>query len=348
MTQNPDPAAQARQLGALINGYQTSAAIGAVATLGVPDALASGPALVAEIALRVRADAGALERVLRALCAIGLFERLEDGRYGLTAMGAMLRSDVPGSVRRAAMIATDEWHWRPYGHLVQTLRGGEAGFRAAHGCTFWEYLERHPDKGAMVDGSMARIAAARAAVLARSYDFTAIGKVVDVGGGQGGLLTSILTAHPHLTGVLLERPSVAETARALLAKAGLAARCEVTTGDFFIDVPGGGDLYVLSWILHDFGDDEAVRILQRCRAAMGPSSKLLVVELVLPPAGAPHPPSAAEVLARTVDLEMLAVVGGRERTEAEFGAMFGQAGLSLARVMPLEGLPWSVIEVVPV
>ncbi len=344
MTETADPLASTRRMAALINAFQTSAAIGAVATLGVADALASGPASPADVAARVGAEPLALERVLRALSEVGLFERLEDGRFALTPLGETLRSDVPGSVRRAAIIATDEWHWRPYGHLAHTLRTGEAGFRPAHGCGFWDYLERHPESAAMVDASMARIATARAAVFARAYDFGGLARIVDVGGGQGALLQHVLQAHPQLRGVVLERPGVIEGARAALAQAGLSDRCEVVVGDFFHAVPAGGEAYVLSWILHDWSDDDAVRILASCRAAMGTTGRLLVLELVLPPAGVPHLPTPAETLARTVDLEMLAVVGGRERTEPEFRALFARAGLALTRVLPLEGLPWSVIE----
>jgi predicted O-methyltransferase YrrM len=347
MTEKADPLASSRQMAELISAFQTSAAIGAVAQLGVADALASGPALPADVATRVGAEPSALERVLRALADAGLFQKLDDGRFALTPLGETLRADVPGSVRRAAIIATDEWHWRPYGHLAHTLRTGEAGFRPAHGCGFWDYLERHPESAAMVDASMARIASARAAVLARAYDFGGVTRLVDVGGGHGALLRHVLQAHPHLRGVLLDRPSVIEEARAQLAEAGLADRCELAVGDFFRAVPAGGDAYVLSWIPHDWSDEESVRILANCRAAMGTTGRLLVLQLVLPPAGVPHPPSAAETLARTVDLEMLAVVGGRERTEAEFRALFARAGLALTRVLPLEGLPWSVIEGTP-
>ncbi len=347
MNEREDPVALTRRMGALVNGYQTSAAIGAVAALGVADALADGPAYPADVARRVGADPGALVRVLRVLADAGIFEALEDGRFALTPLGATLRGDVPGSVRRAAIIATDEWHWRAYGHLTHSVRTGEAGFHPAHGCGFWEYLDHHPSVAAMVDGSMARIAAARAAAFARAYDFGAIARVVDVGGGQGVLLQHVLQAHPHLAGIVLERPTVAEAARRRLAEAGLSGRCEVVGGDFFAGVPAGGDAYVLSWILHDWDDEAAVQILRNCRTAMGKPGRLLVLELVLSPADGPHSSSAADALARTVDLEMLAVVGGRERTEVEFRALFGRAGFNLTRVLALEGLPWSVIEAAP-
>ena len=347
MDEKRDPLALSRRMAELVNGYQTSAAIGAVATLGVADALAGGPAHPADLARRLGADPGALARVLRALADAGIFEALEDGRVALTPLGATLRGEVPGSVRRAAIIATDEWHWRAYGHLTHSVRTGEAGFHPAHGCGFWEYLDHHPSAAAMIDGSMARIAAARAAVFARAYNFGAIARIVDVGGGQSVLLQHVLQAHPHLCGIVFDRPSVAEAARTRLAEAGLSGRCEVVSGDFFAGVPAGGDAYVLSWILHDWDDEAAVRILRNCRASMGDASRLLVLELVLSPGNAPHPSTAADTLARTVDLEMLAVVGGRERTEAEFRALFGRAGFRLTRVLALEGLPWSVIEGAP-
>jgi O-methyltransferase domain/Dimerisation domain len=336
-----------RRMAELVNGYQTSAAIGAVAALGVADALAGGPAHPADVARRVGADPDALARVLRALADAGIFEALEDGRFALTPLGATLRGEVPGSVRRAAIIATDEWHWRAYGYLTHSLRTGEAGFRPAHGCGFWEYLDHHPSTAAMIDDSMARIAAARAAAFARAYDFGAIARIVDVGGGQGVLLQHLLQAHPHLCGIVFDRPTVAEAARTRLAEAGLSGRYEVVSGDFFAGVPIGGDAYVLSWILHDWDDEAAVQILRNCRTAMAESGRLLVLELVLSPANGPHSSTAADALARTVDLEMLAVVGGRERTEVEFRALFGRAGLTLARVLALEGLPWSVIEGAP-
>lgn len=354
MNQKEDVLALTRRMGELINGYQTSAAIGAVAALGVADALAGGPAHPADVASRVGADPAALARVMRVLADAGIFERREDGRFGLTPLGATLRAEGPVSVRRAAIIATDEWHWRAYGHLTHSVRTGEAGFRPAHGCGFWEYLDCHPSAADMVDSSMARIATARAAVFARAYDFGAITRLVDVGGGQGALMLSVLQAHAHVRGIVFDRPSVAETARTRLAEAGLSGRCEVIAGDFFAGVPAGGDAYVLSWILHDWDDEAAVRILANCRAAMADGGRLLVLELVLSPANEPLSPTGgppvvrpADALARTVDLEMLAVVGGRERTEAEFRAIFQRAGLTLTRVIALEGLPWSVIEGAP-
>jgi hypothetical protein len=190
---------------------------------------------------------------------------------------------------------------------------------------------------------MARISAARDAVLATSYDFGHLRRLVDVGGGRGSLLCALLGVYPHLQGVLFERPGVAEGAREQLLKAGLTGRCEVVAGDFFEAVPPGGDAYLLSWILHDWDDELALRILANCRKGMDDGARMLVIELVVP---APDEPGAAAVqrLVRQTDLEMLTVVGGRERTAKEYGQLFTRAGFELTRIVPLERMPWSVME----
>ncbi len=328
----------------LVNGYQVSAAIGAVARLGVADCLSAGPAHLREVALRVGADARSLERVVRLLTDVGLFEQLDDGRVGLTALGAMLCDDVPGSARRGAIVVSEEWHWRAYGHLVHSVRTGEPGFRQAHGCSFWEYLERHPQAGALINDSMSAAASFIAAAFVRSYDFSGMERLVDVGGGHGTLMRAVLDAHPQLQGVVLDLPGVIEGTRARLADWGLTDRCQAIAGDFFDAVPGGGDAYVLSWILHDWDEESAVRILANCRAAMGDAGRLLAIELIVPSTDQPQPPPDVDWLVKTTDVEMLAVVGGRERTEAEYGELYAAAGLELTRVLPLQPSAWSLIE----
>ena len=241
-----------QQMAELLNGYQVSAAIGAVARLGVADCLSAGPADLNEVASRVGADARSLERVVRLLADVGIFEQLDDGRVALTALGGMLRDEVPGSARRAAIVVSEEWHWRAYGHFAHSARTGEPGFRQAHGCGFWEYLERHPRAGALIDNSMSAAASFIAASLVRSYGFSAIERLVDVGGGHGLLMRTLLDAHPHLQGVVFDLPGVIEGARTRLADWGLTDRCQAIPGDFFDAVPAGGDAYLLSWILHDW------------------------------------------------------------------------------------------------
>ena len=337
-----------QRMGELISGYQVSAAIGVVARLGVADCLSGGPAQVGELAARVGADPRSLERVLRLLAEVGIFEQLGDGRFALTALGGLLCSDVPGSVRRAAIVASEEWHWRAYGHLIESVRSGKPGFRDAHGCGFWEYLERHPDAAALVNDSLARVASFTAAAFVRAYDLSGIGRLVDVGGGRGILMQHALEAYPHMRGVVFDLPGVIESTRAWLADAGLTDRCEAIAGDFFEAVPSGGDAYVLSWILHDWDDESASRILVNCREAIGHAGRLLAIELLVPPEDEQRPPPEVERLLRTTDIEMLAVVGGQERTAAEYGSLFTTAGFELARVIPLAPLPWSVLEGTPV
>jgi len=336
--------AASRRLAELINGYQISAAIGAFARLGIADALAEEPATPAELAARLGADQRSLARLLEATVEVGLFEAQGDGRYALTPLGQLLRSDVAGSLHRLAVVSTDEWRWRAYGHLAHTLRTGEPGFVPAHGCRFWEFLAGHPAEAASFNETMSRISAARDAGLAGAYEFGDLQRLVDVGGGHGALVCAVLTWHPHLQGVVFDLPGVVSGAEERLLEAGLADRCEVIAGDFLEAVPPGGDAYLLSWILHDWDDETALRILRNCRAAMDDDARLLLVELIVPAADDQTSAPGVARLVKQTDLEMLAVVGGRERTAAEYRELLAQAGFSLARILPLDGMPWSVME----
>ena len=337
------PVAPGRRLAELINGYQVSAAIGAFARLGVADALASGPSSISELSQRLRADERALARLLEATLEVGLFVLGDDGRYRLGELGELLRSDAPGSLRRFAVVSTDDWRWAAYGHLAHAVRTGEPGFVAAHGCRLWDYLASHPDAAASFEESMARVGAARDRAVAAAVDFSTVGRLVDVGGGRGGLLCVLLAACPALRGVVFDLPAVIEGARESLREAGFAERCEAVAGDFRETVPPGGDAYLLSWVLHDWDDATTLQILGNCRAAMAQGSRLLVVEMVVPEPGQPNAAAFAR-LVRQTDLEMLAVVGGRERTAAEYEALLAESGFTLDRIVPLEGMPWSVIE----
>ncbi len=343
-----DPRALGLRMLELVNGYQVSAAIGAVARLGVAERLSDGPVGIDELALRVGADPHALRRVLRILADAGLVERLADGRVALTVMGELLREGVPGSVHRGAILVSEEWHWRAYGHFSHSLRTGEPGFRKAHGVGFWEYLERHPQAGALVNQSMSRATAMVASAFAGRYEFGEMTRLVDVGAGYGTLMRTVLDAHPTLDGVVCDLPGVIDVARATLADAGLTDRCQAVPGNFFEAVPAGGDAYVLSWILHDWDDQAALTVLANCRAAMGDGGRLLVIELIVPPDGERQRSADIEWLVKTSDIEMLAVVGGRERTALEYGELFAGAGFALERIIPLVPTAWSVVEGSPI
>jgi DNA-binding transcriptional ArsR family regulator len=338
-----EASASDRRLADLIGGYQASAAIGALARLGVADALAEGPATSAELAARLGAHQDALTRLLEVTLDIGLFTLDDDGRYRLTALGDLLRTDTPGSLRRYAIVSTEDWRWYAYAHLAHTLQSGESGFVAAHGSGLWDYLATHPVAAASFEASMARIGAARDQAIIATVDFSRFRSLVDVGGGHGGFLRALLVAYPDLRGVLFDLPSVIEGAREEPRQVGLAERCELIAGDFREAVPPGGDAYLLSWILHDWDDPAARGILKRCREAMAKGTTLFVVEMIVPEEDRPEA-DALRRLVKQADLEMLAVVGGRERTASEFQGLLTAAGFAVTQTLPLKGLPWSVIE----
>ena len=338
-----DRAAAGRRLIEMINGYQASAAIGALARLGAADALADGPLVTAELAQRIGADEKTLVRLLGVADGWGLFTLQDDGRVVVTEWGELLRDDVPGSLKRLAIVSTEDWRWDSYGRLAHTLRTGEPGIVAAKGCRLWDYLAAHPDAAASFQQTMARVGTLRDQAVAASLDLNGVGCLVDVGGGGGELLLALLAAHPRLRGIVFDLPGVIESAREHVVEAGLSDRCVTIAGDFRESVPQGGDAYLLSWVLHDWDDESALGILRNCRAAMREGHRLLVAEMVVPEQGQPGA-SGFEQLVRQTDLEMLAVVGGRERTAAEFGALLAASGFTLAEVRPLEKLPFSVID----
>lgn len=312
---SPDPeehAAASRRLSGLIGAYQTSAAIGALARLSVADALSGKTATAGELAAWVGAGEDALARLLDATLDAGLFTRDENGRYGLTAQGELLRTEVPGSLRRFAIVSTEDWRWNAYAYLAHTLRTGEPGFVRAHNCRLWDYLGDHPEAAVSFEESMARIASVRDRAVVSAVDFSGFNRVIDVGGGRGGLLCALLSTYTGVQGMLFDLPGVVEGAGRQLRQAGLEERCDVVAGDFREAVPPGGDAYLLSWILHDWDDVAAQSILRRCRQAMQEGAVVLLVGMVVPEENQPGA-EAFRRLVRQTDLEMLAVVGGRER-----------------------------------
>jgi predicted nicotinamide N-methyase len=323
---SPDVAA----LRALITGYETSQVVHTAARLGVADHLAEGPRTMEDLAAALGVDAGALHRVLHALAALGLVAHQGGSRYALTESGARLRDGVPGSLRAVALLS-GERSYRAWGGLLHSVRTGETAFRHVFGMETFEYMAAHPEIAGFYNEAMAAGAAERAAAVAAAHDFSGSRTIVDVGGGHGVLLIAILSASAGARGVLFERESVAVGARARIEAAGLGPRCRVESGDFFESVPAGGDLYLLSHIIHNWDDQRSARILASCRAAMSPGATLLVVEQVLPER---FVPSRAAVQAAMADLHMLAITGGQERTAAAYRALLAGAGFTLTSVTP--------------
>jgi hypothetical protein len=336
-TPSSDDAARLR---AIITQYFLSRALYAAAALDVADALAGGARRIGELASAVGAHPQSLYRVLRALAASGIFHEECDGRFSNTALSELLRSDVPGSLRDLVLLFGDETSWRSWEDILHAVRTGEAPFEHVYGEKFFDYLQTHPDTAAMFDRAMASASSTTNAAVVAAYDFSGLGTLVDVGGGSGAALCSILEATPELSGVVFDLPHVEQRAREFIAARKLSGRCRFEAGSFFDAVPSGAGGYFVKHILHDWGDADCARILAACRNAMGAKARLLICERIVPPGNEPSP-------AKLIDLHMMMTNhGGRERTEAEYRELLGSAGLRLARVVAT-ATPWSLIEARP-
>ncbi|ALO98415.1 O-methyltransferase [Streptomyces hygroscopicus subsp. limoneus] len=307
---------------AALTDLVTPYAIRAAATLGVADLIAEGVTTADALAERTRSDADALRRLLDHLAASGLLDEPEPGRYALTDLGSVLRDDHPARTR--AWLDLDGGMGRSdlaLSGLLTTVRTGEPAYPERFGASFWEDLAADPARAASFDALMeTHLANVEAA--ADAYDWSGVGHVVDVGGGTGKLLARILDAHRDLRGTLVELPGTAENARRRLADAGLTDRCAVVPGTFFDPLPPGADVYVLSFVLHDWNDRRAARILDRCATAAAPHGHVVVIER-LKEDGVKQPWATA------MDLRMLLTAGGRERTLDDFRALAATAGLTL-------------------
>jgi hypothetical protein len=323
----------------MVTGFYLSRAIHVAAKLGIADLLADGPRGHEDLAAATHTHAPSLRRVLRLLASAGVFSEEADERFGLTPIGACLRSGVPGSMRAAALLfgGISQQAW---GDLLHSVETGEPAFRRVFGLEPFDYMAQHPDEAANFDAAMADFTRQIATAVAAAYDFAPFRKIVDVGGGNGALLTGILKANPALTGLLFDLPPVAERAAAELRAQGLGERCEIVGGDFFEAVPAGGDAYLLKHVIHDWDDARATTILSNCRRAMGAKARLLIVEGVYPERIEQSDESRG---AASNDVNMLVCTGGRQRSEAEFRALYDAAGLKLMRVVPTQ-TPVKVIE----
>jgi hypothetical protein len=321
----------------LVVGYVASRAISVAAKLGVADLIAEAPKTVDELARATKTHAPSLRRLLLMLASIGIFAEGTDGKYHHTPLSETLRSDDPQSMRNYAVLCGEPWVWKPWSDLYDTIRTGEVAFDRMYGCSHFDYLTKHPDDAAVFYAALLSFAQLIPGILA-AYDFSQFERVVDVGGGQGVLLYEILAANPKLHGVLTDLPSVVAGATALRTGA-IAERCEIVGMDFFNKIPEGGDAYVMKTVVHDWNDEAGLKILKNCRRAIRKDGKLLLIEQVLKPVNQPD-------TGRFMDLTMLVLLTGRERTEAEFAALLRAAGFSLRQVIPTSGL-LSIIESQP-
>ncbi len=323
----------------MVFGKAVTQALSVAARFRIADQIATGPKTAAELAAATGLHAGHLYRVMRALAGLGIFTGDDAGRFGLTPIGNLLRSDVPGSVRPMATYVCDPWSWKPWGDLAGSVKSGQPVFDRMFGEGVFDYFGKHPDEAATFNEGMTGFSQQAAAAVLKAYDFSKFGTIVDVGGGHGALLLSILKANSGVKGVVFDAPSVATGAVDAIRAAGLSDRCRAEGGDFFKAVPAG-DLIVLKHIIHDWNDAKATTILKSCRAAIPSTGKLLLVELVVPPGFAPH-------MSHVLDLEMMVLCDGKERTEAEYRELLAGAGFRLVRIVPTEG-PHGLVEAVPI
>jgi O-methyltransferase domain len=336
---NPSQTPPDAALVQLVLGKCISMAISVAAKLRVADHLADGPKTLADLAANTKTHAPSLYRLLRSLAAAGVFSQEADGRFALTPMGEYLRTGVKGSLRGMADFFGSDWSWRAWGHMLETVQTGHTAFDSVFGEPVFDYLGKHPDESAILNEGMTGFTSNIAPAVAEAYNFAAFKTVVDVGGGHGVLLSTILQSYAGVNGIVFDSPHVVVGAEDAIQKAGLTGRCRAVGGDFFQSVPAGGDAYLMKHIIHDWPDDRATTILRNCRKGVNPGGKLILVELVIAPGNAAD-------LGKVIDLEMLVIASGQERTEVEYRQLLAGAGWRLTRVLPTKS-PAQIVEAEP-
>ncbi|MEU0518680.1 methyltransferase [Streptosporangium sp. NPDC006007] len=323
-----------------IGGVSRFAALAAMAELGCADHLWDGPLSVGELASRCGADPAALGRVLRQLTSMGMVAPTGPGVYRLTEAGTTLCEDTPDSLRPAVRMIAEEGFWYGMGTVPQTVRAGRSAFAERHGSVYG-YLGGNPAARRLFDDYMVARARPFAEAVASRYDFSGVRTLVDVAGGKGHILAAILKAHSKPRGVLFDQEHVVPAAREFFAEAGLEDRCSCVAGDFFVSVPAGADAYLLGSVIHNWSDEDAVRILRNIRDVMADDGRVLLVELVVPDDDAPH-------ISKDVDMRMLALFGeGMERSVSEYGELLGEAGFRIGDLVELPGGA-GVVEALPI
>ena len=329
----PPPPAQMMQL---ITGFWTSCCIYSAAKLEIADQLALRPQGASQLAETTHCHAPSLNRVLRALVSVGIFNKNQEGVYSNNVLSETLRSDVPGSMKAMAIAQLGD-HYNAWGNLIYSIKTGKTAFDQVEGMPVWKYYETHPDEGQNFMKAMTGLTGAVIKNVIPVYDFSAMNTIVDVGGGNGALLMAVLNAAPQAKGIVFDEEYVVEKTQEELTKNGFDDRCSTSAGSFFDFIPKDADCYLMKMVLHDWNDEQCLQILGNCHKAMKPGSKLLVIDSVIPEEDSPHP-------GKYMDINMLAMTGGRERTEREFATLFQKAGLKLTRVIHTHSPLFSIVE----
>jgi hypothetical protein len=320
----------------MILGGLMQKSIYVAAKLGIADLIAKKPQTAEELAAENGTHAPSLYRVLRFLAMAGVFAENAERKFELTPIAELLRSDTPNSMRDYAIMMGEDWIWQAYGELMHSVKTGGIAHDKVQGMSSFEYYAQNEEKGEIFNRAMTNLSLLTAPAIVEAYDFSGINKLVDVAGGHGLLLAAILKANPHLQGVLFDLPFVIENAGELLESEGVAARTEKVSGDFFESVPAGADAYLMKHIIHDWDDQSSIKILQNIHRAMNDDGKVLIVEMVVAEGNEPSP-------AKGLDLVMLTIEGGKERTEAEYIKLLEASGFRLTKIIPTKS-PMSVIE----
>jgi copper chaperone CopZ len=336
-TQTQAPPAHVGML-QLLNGAHVAGAVSCLAQLGIPDLVEAGPRSAEELASQTGTNPQALYRLMRATSCVGVLAERPDGTFSETPMSAVLRSNAKPSFRALAIMGGREWHGRGWSRLEYCVRTGKQALDQVYGAHIFEYLKQNPEEAQIFNDTMTALSTIDGPAVAEAYSFDGIHSIVDVGGGHGLLLATILAKNPHLRGTLYEVPHVIEGCRnGPLTH--VMGRCTFATGDMFSSVPAGADAYIMKHIIHDWPDDLCVKILTACRKGVNPAGKLLVVDNVIQPGNAFAP-------GKFLDLQMLIFPGGCERTEKQFRDLFANSGWRLNRIIPtaaadsiVEGLP---------
>lgn len=310
----------------MITGYWISQAVYVAAKLRIADLLAQGPQSLNQLADITRTHQPSLYRLLRALASTGIFEETLDGRFALTPMAECLRSDVAGS-QWAMAVMNGEEHYQAWGELLYSVQTGEIAFDKLFRKPIFEHLSEHPESAVIFDQAMTSVHGRETAPMVESYDFSTIDTITDIGGGNGTVIAAILNRYPGMKGILFDLPHVIERAKLNLASAGVADRCQTLSGNFFEAVPGGADACLMRHIIHDWDDDKATMILRNCHNALNANGRVLIVESVIAPGNDPS-------FAKLLDLTMMVLPGGKERTAEEYQSLLKSSGFTFIQIVP--------------
>jgi hypothetical protein len=327
------------QLVQMATAYWGSRLLYVAAKLDLANHLARGAQSAETLAAATGTHPGALYRLMRTLASLGVLTEDAAQRFALTPLGDALRSDAPGAARATVLTLAGDWIWRGFEQLLYSVETSKSGLERSLGEPMFDWLGKHPADAALFTETMIGFHGAEPAAVAAAYDFSGLATLVDVGGASGDLLTTIMASRPGSRGVLFDLQQALARAPALIEERGLSDRISIQAGSFFDAVPGGGDAYLLSHIIHDWTEKQCLTILANCRAAMKADGRLLIVEMVIPEGNAPHP-------GKMLDMMMLVGPGGQERTEPEYRALLAKARFRLVKVVPTASAV-SVVEAIP-